>query len=87
VTATRTAQKRGDGATAKPGSRRAISAGLSTVIRSPRADRQPPGRKLGGAFGDVFEETAMHRRLRRRHHHLDHAQGAVGVALILRLPE
>ena len=29
----------------------------------------------------------MLRRLRRRHHDLDHAQRAVGVALILRLPE
>ena len=37
ATARRAAQKRGEGPTARPGSRRAISAGPSTVMRSPRA--------------------------------------------------
>ena len=88
MTAKRAAQKRGEGA---PAEARQPARHLGRAEHgdpvATRADRQPPGRKLGRAFREAFEETAVLRRLRRRHHDLDHAQRAVGVALILRLPE
>ena len=88
ATANRAAQKRGEPSTAKPGSRRAISSGLSTAnpIAGP-ANRQSPGRQLGCGFRHALKEGTVRRRLRRRHHHLNHAQGAVGVVLIVWFPE
>ena len=88
ATANRAAQKRGEPSAANPGSRRAISSGLSTVIRSPVSPTvSRPGASSAVAFRHALKEIAVRRRLRCRHHDLNHAQGAVGVALVVRLPE
>ena len=88
MTARRAAQKRGEGIAgeARQPARHLGRAEHGDPIAA-LADRQPPGRKLGCAFREALEEAAVLRRLRRRHHDLDHAQRAVGVALIVGLPE
>jgi hypothetical protein len=83
VTARRAAQKRGEGFDGQAGQPARHLGRAEHGDRSPRAPTvSRPGASSAVLSVMRFEEVAMRRRLRRRHHDLDHAQSAVGVALI-----